>query len=266
MAKVKIEQWIDCEDTEPKDLISADLLEAFTNIACLPCDQTGLSATKDALSNALGAFMWARLEQEACHPESAENKVLEAAANDAGQLYEKLLLLQDYPGLETRLEATIRSNPNLFELEDGKTLRDLISTRRNIFQTYRELLVDLQVCLENTSNRQPKRRIIEDPDDGTVIDLETEEEFAERMRSWRARSKARSLPKDHALREFLRALAPYWTANSPHPFTEGMYYKDANQTISQLVDAVEIVMRIASPDITRAQIVTAIRDIRPSLS
>ncbi|MEN8834117.1 hypothetical protein [Pacificibacter sp.] len=266
MAKARVEDWIDQEDIEPKDLISADLLKVFANLAGFPSDGLGFEATKTALTSALEAFMWARLEQEALHPESAENKALDAAAQDASQLYDKLLLLQDYSGLEKRVEASIRSNPNLYEFDDGKTLRDLISTRRNIFRAYRELLVDLQVCLENTSNRQPKRHVIEDPDNGAVIELETDEEYAARMKTWRARSKERALPKDHALREFLRSLAPYWEANSPHPFTEGMYFKEANQTVSQLVDAVEIIMLVASPNTTRQQIVTAIRDVRSSLS
>lgn len=266
MAKGDIQDWIECDDTEPEDLVTPELLAAFTSIAGLPRDDDSLIATKDALAGALEAFMWASLDQDALHPESAENKALEIAARDAGKLYDTLLALQEYPGVEARLETAIQSNPHLYQLGDGKTLKDLLTTRRNIFRTYRELLVDLQVCLEGTSNRQPKRRVLEDPDGGVAIGLEDDEEFAARVKAWRARSKERALPKDHALREFLRALAPYWEANSPHPFTEGMYFKEANQTISHLVDAVERVMAVASPKTKRPQIVTALREVRPSLS
>lgn len=227
--------WVTNDDIEPEDLVRPELLERFTAIAGFP---TG-KATQSALSAALDAFRDAYLDLDAMHPESAENKALEAAAANAGKLYDDLLALQDYPGIEARLERTISTFPRLYELEDGKTLRDLLSTRRNIFRTYRELLVDLQACLELTSNRKPKHQVLDGLDGEGPIDLDTDEAFAERMKDWRARSKARSLPKEYALHAFLRTLRPYWEAHSPYPFTEGMHYKEANQTISYLVDAVE---------------------------
>ena len=53
--------------------------------------------------------MWARLEQEALHPESAENKALEAAGQDASKLYDKLLVLHVYSVLDARIEALRQS-------------------------------------------------------------------------------------------------------------------------------------------------------------
>ncbi|MCT2541081.1 hypothetical protein N3C64_14200 [Sedimentimonas flavescens] len=252
--------WVVSDEIEPADLITPELLAAFAAYAGLPKNE----ATQSALSDALDAFRGAWFDLDALRPESAENKALEAAAANAGKLYDDLLALQEYPGIEGRLERTISAFPHLYELEDGKTLRDLLGTRRNIFRTYRELLVDLQACLELTINRKPRRQVLDGLDDEDPIDLETDEEHAKRMKDWRARSKARSLPKEHALHAFLLSLRPYWEAHSPYPFTEGMHYKEANQTISFLVDAVEQVMAIASPDTTRAQIVTAIREVRAS--
>jgi hypothetical protein len=257
-----VKQWYEREDAIVEGLVTPKLVENVVFLAGISDDDETLNLTALALTEALKAFKWAWFNQDDLHSESAENKALEEAASNAAKLYDNLSMLQDYSGLEGRLEDTIKKLPTLYKLDDGQTLRNLISTGQNIFAAYRELLVDLQVCLEGTSNRQPKRHILEGFDGEDPIDLETDEEFASRMQEWRARSKARALPKEHALQEFLKTLRPFWEANSVHPFTEGMHFKEANQTISNLVDAVESIMAVASPRTSRSQIVTAIREVR----
>ena len=249
-----VKQWYEREDAIIETLVTPVLVKTVNIFAGISPNEASLNATRLALTGALQDFKGALFDLGDLHSESTENKVLEEAARNAAKLYSNLLFLQDYPGVEARLEGTIKELPTHYKLDDGKTLRDLISTGQNIFGAYRELLVDLQVCLERTSNRKPKRNLYEG--------FETEQEFTNRMKEWRIRSKARALPKDHALREFIKALRPFWEENSVHPFTEGMYFKEANQTISNLVDVVECVMAVAFPSATRSQIVTAIREVR----
>ena len=249
-----VKQWYEKEDAVIEALVTPEIVETFIGIAGISRDDDSLNATKLALTEALKSFKWGWFNQDDLHTESFENKALEDAAKNAARLDHDLLILQDYPGVEARLEATIKNNGRLYKLNDGKTLSDLISTNHNIFFAYRQLLQDLRFCLEKTSNRKPKR--------STFDGFETEQEFTNRMKEWRVRSKARALPRDHALHEFIKALRPFWEENSVHPFTEGMYFKEANQTISNLVDVVECVMAVAFPSTTRSQIVTAIREVR----
>ncbi|MCW3784222.1 hypothetical protein [Defluviimonas salinarum] len=183
--------WVDAVDVEADDLVTPDLHESFASIAGLPKDD----ATKVALVGALDAFRSGYFDLDALRSESDDNKALEAAADSAGALYDALLALLEYPGVEGRLEQTIQDFPRFYEFEDGRTLKDLIGTRQNIFMVYRELLVDLQACLEMTSNRKPMRKVLEGLDGEEPIKLETDEGFSERMREWRARSKARALPR-----------------------------------------------------------------------
>lgn len=247
-----VKQWYEKEDAVVESLVTPAIVETFIGIAGISRDDDSLNATKLALTEALKEFKLGRFNHDDLQTESFENKALEDAAKNAARLDHDLLVLQDYPGVEARLEATIKENLSLYKLNDGKTLRDFISTDYNIFFAYRQLLQDLRSCLERTSNRKPI----------PCEYFDTDEEFASRMKEWRARSKARALPKDHALHEFLKALRPFWEANSVHPFTEGMHFKEANQTISNLVDAVECVMAVAFPSTSRSQIVTAIREVR----
>lgn len=220
-------------------------------------------ALEAVLREAIDAYAYGALERVWQRSETEENEVLDRVNQKAEGLYSILLQLLEYPGLETRLESRIRSFPHHYEFENGMSLPGLIGERRKIFKGIREMIVDLQACVEAEINRKPKPEIIGGVEDGEKpIRLDTDEELEERMREWRQRSKDRKFPKDHALLEFLRVFKPYWDQYSSFEFSEGMHYREFGDTLSPLVDFLEEILSHVDGDITRTTIVGSVRKIR----
>ncbi len=272
----------ECTDTQLDDLVTVDLVNRVATLATLGEDNADRQALRQGIVAACSAYidgLWDRQNQRS---EKQDNEALERVTRNAQTLYDALLALQDYPGLEPRLEQSIRQNLHLHSPENGFDLSRTINKRRNIFRDFRELLVDLQVCAEDVINRQPKPTILEPIDDDEnraegegegegenkkgPIQLERNEELNALKQQWRARLKARRLPKDFALQKFLHAFRPTWEALTDHPFTEGMHYAETGETVSRLVDCVEAILRELAPGTQRTDIVTALRKTRVSAS
>lgn len=215
------------------------------------------------LYTAIEAYVNGALERAGQRTESDENDALERVSQKVQGLYDVLLDLADYPGLETRLERAIRTFPHHHQLTSGVDLPQIVGNRRNIFQEFREVLVDLQACAEAEINRKPKPVVLEATEDGEdPIRLDSDADIEEQMREWRQRSRDRKFEKDHALLEFLRAFKPYWQDLSHHPFTHGMYYIELRDTLSPLVDVLELIMRRVDGAVTRANITSSLRKLR----
>lgn len=215
------------------------------------------------LREAIYAYVFGSTDREMQRSETEENEILDRVSQKAEGLYDVLLQLLEYPGLEARLESRIRSFPHHYEFENGVSLPQLISKRRKIFKGFREIIVDLRACVEAEINRKPKPEIIDGVDDGEEpIRLDTDEELEERMRDWRQRSKDRKFPKDHALLEFLRVFKPFWDQHSSFYFSEGMHYREFGDTLSPLVDFLEKILSHVDGDISRTNIVGSVRKIR----
>jgi len=255
-------------------LVTVNLTNYVATLAKLGKDETDRQVLRQGLIVACKAYVSGHWDEQNQRTKKQDNEALDRATRSAQSLYDALLSLQDHPGLEPRLEQSIRQNQNLYAIEDGFDLSKIINMRRNIFSDFREVLVDLQVCAEHVINRQPKPTILE-PIDGNEgegegekgpIQLETSEEMEALTQRWRARSQARKFPKDFALQEFLRAFRPTWVALTHHPFTEGMHYVETGETVSPLVDGLEPILRELAPAIRRQDIVTALRKMRDRAS
>lgn len=222
---------------------------------------------KLGLREAIAAYVDAAWERASQRSELEENEALDRVGQKIEALYDALLDLLEYPGLEARLERQIRSFPHHYEAVSGVGFPQLIGSERNIFQGFREMLVDLQACAEAEINRKPKPIIIEALEEGEEpLRLDTDEELEEQMRVWRKRSKNRKFEKDHALLEFLRTFKPYWEQATPHPFTEGMHYREIGGTLSTLVGFLERTMELVDGGVTNANLVTSIRKLRERLA
>ncbi|SIN98853.1 hypothetical protein SAMN05444722_0024 [Rhodovulum sp. ES.010] len=255
------------EESEPQyqELISDELLSEVMAHGDMSDDLETQASLRQGLVVASDAYVTAALERATQRSEKEDNEALDRVTEAAQRLYDALLHLQDYPGLEARVEKAVRRNPHLHEVRNGVTLADMLGTRRNIFASFREVLVDLQICVENTINRKPKPMLLEPDMEGEApLRLDSEDELEAGMQRWRERSKARKLPKDHALLAFLVSFRPTWLALSGHPFTEGMYYPETGRTVSRLVDAVDAVMQRLDPAVRRSAIVNAVRKVRAS--
>lgn len=253
------------EDTTPQleALITVDLVEKVAALADLDDCGAKQHELRQGIITASDAYIQGDLDRQNQRSEKLDNEALDRVTRSAQVLYDALLTLQEYPGIEPRLEQAIRQNHHLYSSKEGLDLSKIINTRRNIFSEFREILVDLQVCAESEINRRPKPSVIEPIAEGDQsIQLETQDELDAGERKWRARSQARKIPKDHALQEFLRAFRPVWEGLTEHPFTEGMHYAETGETVSRLVDCVDIVFCRLAPSTERQEIVTALRKIR----
>lgn len=253
------------EDTAPQidAILTANLMESVSFLAGLDDCTAKQKELKGGIIDACEAYIQGYLEQQNQRSEKLDNEALDRVTRSSQALYNALLGLQDHPGLEHRLEQSIRQRPNLQSLTGNLDLSQIITKQRNIFADLREVLIDLQVCAENVINRQPKPVIlepIEDEDHPTQLD--GADELAVRESEWRTRSQARKIPKDHALQEFLRTFSLVWEGLTSRPFTEGMHHLETGETASWLVDCVEVILRELDPRIQRQTIVTALRNIR----
>ncbi|WP_139307581.1 hypothetical protein [Rhodovulum sp. ES.010] len=253
------------EESEPQyqELISNELLSEVIAHGDMSNDPETQASLRRGLVVASDAYVTAALERATQRSEKEDNAALDRVTEAAQRLYDALLHLQDYPGLEARVEKAVRRNPHLHEVRNGVTLGDMMGTRRNIFANYREVLVDLQICVEDAINRKPKPVLLEPDMEGEApLRLDSEDELKAETQRWRAQSKVRKFPKDHALLQFLVTFQPTWSALSGHPFTEGMYYPETGRTLSRLVDALETVFRRLDPAVTRSAIVNGLRKVR----
>ncbi|MEY8099852.1 hypothetical protein AB9F29_21070 [Falsihalocynthiibacter sp. S25ZX9] len=57
------------------------------------------------------------------------------------------------------------------------------------------------------------------------------------------------------------AFRPYWLRNSPRPFTAGKYSAKTKQNESYAVEAVLLIAQKLDPNITRANVVTVLREV-----
>ena len=215
------------------------------------------------LTEAAEAYVTAVVDLGAQRPETETNQALQRISDKAEALYTALLELQDYPETEQRLEQEIRACERLHQFGDGIDLSRLLRARRNVFQDFREMLVDLQVCAEASANYRPAPQLIEGvlPEE-EPLRLDSDEELQERRQEWRRKSLERKLPRDHAALQFLRSFRSTWEALSEHPVTEGMYYGEAGQTVSRCADACHVVLAKIDKAVTRQGIVTALRKLR----
>lgn len=262
------------EDLDPQleDLVTVNLTNYVATLANLGKDETDRKILRQGLIVACKAYVRGHWDEQNQRTEKQDNEALDRVTRSSQALYDALLSLQEHPGLEPRLEQSIRLNQNLYSVNGDFDLSQMINVRRNIFSKFREVLVDLQICTEHVINRQPKPTILEpidgfegeDEDEQGSIQLETSEKMDVLKQQWRARSKARKLPKDFALQEFLHAFRPTWVALTDHPFTEGMHYVEAGETVSTLVDGLEPILRELAPEIRRQDVVTALRKMRDS--
>lgn len=226
-------------------------------------EEAQIAQLKDGIFRAYDAYIHGQFDHDNQRSEKEENDALERVTQSAQVLYDDLLNLCDFPGLEPRIEQSIKTCPNLLQLSHGVDLSNIIGSKRNIFRNLREVLVDLQVCTENTMNKAPKRAVIEsDLDASPPIFIETEEEYGARKVKWRARSKRRKFPRDYALQEFIASFGPTWQNLSNAPYSEGMYYTEASQTFSEAIDCLEIILRDFAPKICRQNLVTSFRNLR----
>lgn len=253
------------DDTSPQleALLTADIMDSVAFLAGLDDCAAKRQDLKEGIIEACEAYIQGYLEQQDQRSEKLDNEALDRVTRSSQALFDALLALQDHPGLERRLEQSIRKRPNLHSLPGNLDLSQIITTRRNIFADVREVLVDLQVCAENVINRRPKPVILEPiGDDGGPIQLDGADDLTAREREWRAKAQARKIPKDHALQEFLRTFRSVWEGLATRPFTEGMHHAETGQTVSWLVDCVEVILRELAPRTQRQEIVTALRKVR----
>jgi hypothetical protein len=251
------------EDLSPQ--IEAVLDACLADEALLGEDRTSErgQALEAVLRKAINAYASGALERVWQRSETEENEVLDRLTQKVDGLYDILLQLLEYPGLENRLENRIRSFRHHYEFKNKMSLPEFIGEQPKIFKGIREMIVDLQACVEAEINRKPKPEIIGGVEEGEKpIRLDTDEELEERMREWRQRSKDRKFPKDHALLKFLRVFKPYWDQYSPFEFSEGMYYRELGDTLSPLVAFLEEILSHVDGDITRQNIVGSVRKIR----
>lgn len=255
------------EEVQPQinALITTDLLDRIIAQGDMSDDAVTRNKLKHGLFEACKAYVDGAHDRAMQHSEKDDNEALDRVTNAAQRLYDALLFLQEHPGLEQQVEQSIRKKDNLHEMPNGVTLADMLGTGRNIFASYRETLVDLQICVEDVINRRPKPVTLEPLVESEVpIRLDSDEELQAGVRRWRERSRVRKFPKDHALAEFLASFKPTWLALSEHPFTEGMYYPETGSTNSRLVDAVAEVLKHLDQDVARSAIVNALRKFRSS--
>ena len=252
------------ENMFPEDFVEklADLFDVENDPEARNAFRKGIIQASDAYID--GVFSYANKPSE-----KQDNKSLDRITLSAQALYDALLDLMDHPDLEPRVEASIRKTGRLYKLPSGIDLSQLIGTRRNIFRGFREILVDLQVCVEDEINRKPEPGFFDDLEDLSELDEElfqyaSEDILETRMRRWRERSQARKLPKNYPLTQFLLSFQPTWEAVTPHPFSEGMYYPEIRTTVSRLVDCTEAVLSRLAPGTSRQEIITAIRKARKS--
>ncbi|MGY9049725.1 hypothetical protein P775_14205 [Puniceibacterium antarcticum] len=246
-------------------LMTVTLVDEVARHAELTETDGAREALKVGMVESCNAYLRGAWDRENQRPESQDNQALWRVSQAAQTLYDTLLDLQSYPGVEPQLERTIDEYNGLYALAAGTDLSKLTGTRQNIFHEFREILVDLQICAENTANLQPKPQILEAIEgDEKPIRVDTDEKLLERRSEWRKRTKTRKFPKDHAAQEFLRQFRKTWKRLSPHPFTEGMYYGETGQTVSRLVDASHTVLKAIEPGVTRQSIVNSVRKMRDS--
>lgn len=264
------------EDLDPQleGLVTVNLTNYVAALANLGKDETDRKILRQGLIVACKAYVRGHWEEHNQRTEKQDNEALDRVTRSAQALYDALLSLQEHPGLEPRLEQSIRRNQNLYSVNGDFDLSQMINERRNIFSKFREVLVDLQICTEQVINRKPKPTILDpidgfegkDEDEQGPIQLETSEEIDVLKQRWRAMSQARKFPKGFALQEFLHAFRPTWVALTDQPFTEGMHYVEAGETVSTLVDGLETILRELAPEIRRQDIVTALRKMRDRAS
>ncbi len=254
--------WNDAHSPQLEKLTNVELVQEVAHFAGVTSDVTSKGGLKNALVAAIDGYIDGVSQRVRQCTEAEDNEALDRASKKANELSDALSDLIGHPGLEERVEQSIRNCGTLYEHKGGKPLVDILQARRNIFQPFREILVDLQVCTEREINRKPKPTYIDEFEGDNAVRLDTDEELEQEMQLWRKRSKERKLPKDYALKMLLEAIRPYWVKNSFHPFSEGMYHKDQRQTISNLVDAIEAITSRLDPSVTRQRIVNTIRNMR----
>ncbi|SFH52608.1 hypothetical protein SAMN04488020_12013 [Palleronia marisminoris] len=249
-------------DLQIEAILGPALIDEVAQHADVPQDGEQRGVLRDGLRRAFEAYVDACSEREGQRSEKEDNRALNRVAKAAGQLEAALLDLQEFPGVEARLERSIRNRPTPLAHSESLDLPKLIGTRRNIFADIRDMLIDLQVYGEDAVNREPHPVWIGAVESGeSAFRFDSDEELEERRKAWRARSNERKFPKDHAIQEFLRTFRPTWDALSPHPFTHGMYHKDAKQTVSRLVDASHLSLQKIDGAVTRQAITTAVRKL-----
>jgi hypothetical protein len=248
------------EDTEEQfDLISPkDVIDAFSRSFDLPTE-----SGRAILLEAVDAFifgMFGRFEQRS---EKQDNAALTKVAAKAEQLADALLQLVKHPNLEAQLEDRIRGFHALAVNYDGLSLPDLLGTRRAQFRFFRDLLIDLQACSEETRNHKPKHG-----DYYSDFDFEgmptAQERYEEDEAEWKSRSHARKLGKDYPLHCFLLSILPHWQSHVGLPFTEGMYFKELQETLSPAISMLHPIVERIDTEITPQRVASSIRKLRES--
>jgi hypothetical protein len=236
----------------------AQLMEAGTSPEVFDQLSTGLA-------DALGAYAMAALDLDQYRPENIENAALARVARKASDLHEAMMTMMTMMTMmETgRSERKLATAIDAFDKFPGGSspavLRGLVPVKRPFSASMlSDMISDLSVAAEQAINRKPEQ----DPDfAGGVWDDRQEQ----RVQTWRERSAAHKLPKDHALQELIASFRGVWLGLSSRPFTEGMHHADSGTTISRAVDALELLSAVIDHEIDRAKIVTAMRKQRQKL-
>ena len=213
---------------------------------------------RDTLHAATVAFLDAKVEENDFQSEKTENAALERVAKSANALHEALCDLYMHGETTQKLARAIQANAGIKEGNPAHHLSNMLVVGSGSFQPLQNLAIDLAMAAEDAINRKPKPIAEEDH----IWAGNSLAAYEARMAAWRTRSAEHRLPRDHSIRAFLRKFRQGWEESSPHPFTEGMYYREARSTASFALDAAEAALKALDPNITRSRIVTAMRALR----
>ena len=211
------------------------------------------------LADALGAYAMAALDLDQYRPEKIENAALARVARKASDLHEAMMTMMETGRSERKLATAIDAFDKFPDGSSPAVLRGLVPVKRPFSASMlSDMISDLSVAAEQAINRKPEQ----DPDFAGGVWDDWQEQ---RVQTWRERSAAHKLPKDHALQELIASFRGVWLGLSSRPFTEGMHHADSGTTISRAVDALELLSAVIDHEIDRAKIVTAMRKQRQKL-
>lgn len=220
-------------------------------------------AIGEALYDATSAYLDGRMGREDYLGEKVENRALQRVADKAQQLHDALLDLYGFGRAERKLAAEIKS----FEhWEPGSTpaiLSQLASRDpANPLLEIRDLVADVTAAAERAINQKPSEERLEMEEAFSAIRAKLGMGPSEER--WRRRSAEHRLAKDHGLQKFIATFRSLWQTYSDRPFTEGMHYAEIGATVSNAVDALELIFARLDPAVERTAIVNAMRKLRKS--
>ena len=240
-------------DNLPRDLRTLYGESVLLRISDLAEGRIPARELRDGVERAARAYLRTRRDMQRRKPGKLAHRRIEAVADAAHSLSRALARLEESPNPQLKVAAQLET---FAQDRDGRganllRLAQLLHGPGAPMQALREISEALAEVSASLVDKAPGEGRDGMDERGAVA-------YQADLQAWNKRPpKTETVP----MRAMAASFRDTWQRHSFQPYTEGKYDKQTGGTKSPAVDAVLLIGRALNPQLSRARVVTAFRDL-----